>query len=305
MKKIRGALSLTLAALIWGTAFVAQSLGMDHIGPFTFNSARNFIGCAVLLPVIFLLRRRKDPAKAPGAAPHYRKTLWVGGVICGTILAVAASLQQIGIQYTTVGKAGFLTALYIVIVPIAGLFFGKRVPAAVWVSVAIAAAGTYMLSIKGDFSIGTGDLFVILCALGFTAHILAVDHFSPQVSGVELSCVQFLTAGVLSGIAALFAEAPTLQNVWLSIGPLLYTGVLSSGVAYTLQVVGQKDTPPAVASLLMSLESVFAALSGWLILRQQMSGREAVGCVLVFAAVILAQLPLSAIRAKLCRKKAV
>ena len=305
MKKIRGALSLTLAALIWGTAFVAQSLGMDHIGPFTFNSARNFIGCIVLLPVIFLLRRRNDPAKAQGAAQHYRKTLWVGGVICGTILAVAASLQQIGIQFTTVGKAGFLTALYIVLVPIAGLLFGKRVPAAVWVSVVIAAAGTYLLSIKEGFSIGTGDLFVILCALGFTAHILAVDHFSPQVSGVELSCIQFPTAGVLSGIAALVTEAPTLQNVWLSIGPLLYTGVLSSGVAYTLQVVGQKDTPPAVASLLMSLESVFAALSGWLILQQQMSGREAFGCVLVFAAVILAQLPLSAIRAKLSRKKAV
>lgn len=304
MKQIRGALCLALAAFIWGTAFVAQSLGMDHLGPFTFNSTRNFIAVVILLPVIFFLRRRKDPAKAPGAAQHYRKTLWVGGVICGTILAVAAGLQQIGILYTTVGKAGFLTALYIVLVPIAGLFFGKRVPAAVWIGVAIAAVGTYMLSIQEDFSIGTGDLFVLLCALGFTAHILAVDHFSPQVSGVELSCVQFLTAGVLSGIVALLTETPNLQDLWLSIGPLLYTGVLSSGVAYTLQVVGQKDTPPAVASLVMSLESVFAAVSGWLILNQNMSGREVFGCVLVFAAVILAQIPFPAIRAKLRRKKA-
>lgn len=296
MKQLRGALLLTLTALIWGTAFVAQSLGMDHLGPFTFTGVRNFIAALALIPVILFLRCRQDPAKAPGAAKNYRRTLWIGGLLCGLALAVASALQQMGIQYTTVGKAGFLTALYIVIVPILGLFFKKRVPAAVWISVVIAAAGTYLLSIKEDFSIGRGDLLVILCAVGYSGHILLVDHFSPMASGVELSGIQFLTAGVLNSLAALIAETPNVQDILLSMGPLLYTGLLSSGVAYTLQIIGQKDTPPAVASLIMSLESVFAALSGWLFLKQGMQGRELLGCILVFSAVILAQIPFDAIR---------
>lgn len=303
MKQLRGALLLTLTAFIWGTAFVAQSLGMDHLGPFTFNSVRNFIAALALVPVILFMRRRQDPARTPGAAKHYRKTLWIGGLLCGAALAVASSLQQMGIQFTTVGKAGFLTALYIVIVPILGLFFKKRVPAAVWISVGIAAVGTYLLSIKEDFSIGTGDLLVIMCALVFSVHILLVDYFSPQVSGVELSSIQFLTAGILSGAAAFIVETPNLQDVLLSMGPLLYTGLLSSGVAYTLQIIGQKDTPPAVASLIMSLESVFAALSGWLFLKQNMQVRELLGCLLVFAAVILAQIPFGTIKEKLNVKK--
>lgn len=302
MKQLRGALLLTLTALIWGTAFVAQSLGMDHLGPFTFNSVRNFIAALALIPVILFLRRRQDPAKAPGAAKNYRKTLWTGGLLCGAALAVASALQQMGIQYTTVGKAGFLTALYIVIVPILGLFFKKHVPVVVWISVVIAAAGTYLLSIKEDFSIGRGDLLVILCAVGYSGHILLVDRFSPEVSGVELSGIQFLTAGVLNGIAAFIAETPNVQDILLSMGPLLYTGLLSSGVAYTLQIIGQKDTPPAVASLIMSLESVFAAFSGWLFLKQGMQGRELLGCILVFSAVILAQIPFDAVKEKFRQK---
>ena len=303
MKQLRGALLLMLAALIWGTAFVAQSVGMDHIGPFTFNSVRNFIASLVLVPVILFLRHRQNPAKAPGAAKHYRKVLWTGGVLCGIALTVASSLQQIGIQYTSVGKAGFLTALYIVIVPIFGLFLKKRVPVAVWFSVIIAAVGTYLLSIKEDFSIGTGDLYVILCAFVFSVHILLVDRFSPQVSGVELSGIQFLTVGVLSGVVALLAEKPDLHSILISMGPVLYTALLSSGVAYTLQIIGQKDTPPAVASLVMSLESVFAALSGWLVLKQRLEGRELLGCVLVFAAVILAQIPFDGLKRKILSKK--
>ena len=303
MKQFKGALLLTLAALIWGTAFVAQSLGMDHIGPFTFNSVRNFIASLALVPVFLFLRRRQNPAEAPGAATHYRKTLWVGGFLCGIALTVASSLQQVGILYTSVGKAGFLTALYIVIVPIFGLFLKKRVPAAVWISVLIAATGTYMLSVKEDFTIGRGDLLVILCAVVFSVHILLVDRFSPLVSGVELSCVQFLTVGVLSGIVALCTETIRLQDILMSMGPLLYTSLLSSGVAYTLQIIGQKNTPPAVASLVMSMESVFAALSGWLILKQRMQGRELLGCVLVFAAVILAQIPFKALQEKWQKKK--
>lgn len=299
MKQFRGALLLTLTALIWGTAFVAQSLGMDHIGPFTFNSVRNFVAALGLLPIILFARSKQDPAKLPGAAKNYRKTLWVGGVLCGLALGIASCLQQVGIQFTTVGKAGFLTALYIVIVPLLGLFLKKRVALPIWISVAIAAVGTYLLSINEDFSIGTGDLLVILCALGFSFHILIIDRFSPQVSGVELSCIQFLVAGVVSAVAAAFAgEAPTLEGVLLSWGPILYTGIMSSGVGYTLQIIGQKNTPPTVASLVMSLESVFAALSGWLILGQGMSGREAAGCALVFAAVILAQIPFGELKKK-------
>ena len=303
MKQLRGALLLMLAALIWGTAFVAQSIGMDHIGPFTFNSVRNFIASLVLVPVILFLRHRQDPAKAPGAAKHYKKALWTGGVLCGIALTVASSLQQIGIQYTSVGKAGFLTALYIVIVPIFGLFLKKRVPAAVWISVIIAAVGTYLLSIKENFTIGAGDLYVILCAFVFSVHILLVDRFSPQVSGVELSSIQFLTVGVLSGIVSLLAEKPDVHSILISMGPVLYTALLSSGVAYTLQIIGQKDTPPAVASLVMSLESVFAALSGWIVLKQSLQGRELLGCVLVFAAVILAQIPFDELKRKILSKK--
>ena len=303
MKQFRGALLLMFAALIWGTAFVAQSLGMDYIGPLTFNSMRNFIGALALTPVVLFLRKKQDPTKAPGAAANYRKTLLVGGLLCGTALAVASCLQQVGIKFTTVGKAGFLTALYIVIVPVFGLFLKKRVPTAVWISVVIAAAGTYLLSIKEGFSIGMGDLFVILCAVVYSVHILVIDHYSPMVSGVELSCVQFIVAGVLSGVIAFILETPNALDILRTAGPLLYTGVLSSGVAYTFQILGQKETPPAVASLIMSLESVFAALSGWLFLKEGMQGKELLGCVLVFTAVILAQIPFGALKEKRLRKK--
>lgn len=303
LKQFRGALLLTLTALIWGTAFVAQSLGMDYLGPFTFNGVRNFVAAVGLLPVIAFLRRRQGEAEARGAAGNSRKTLWVGGVLCGLALGVASSLQQIGIQFTTVGKAGFLTALYIVIVPLLGLLLKKRVALPVWVSVVIAAAGTYLLSIQEDFTIAAGDLFVILCAVCFSVHILLVDRFSPSVNGVELSCIQFLVAGVFSTIVAFLVETPNVQDILRSWGPILYTGLISSGVGYTLQILGQKDTPPAVASLIMSLESVFAALSGWLLLGQGMTGREAVGCALVFAAVVLAQIPFDALRGRSAAKK--
>ena len=304
MKQLRGALLLTITALIWGTAFVAQSLGMDHLGPFAFNGVRNFIAALALLPILFFLRRRapeSEKAQTAEEKKHARKILWTGGALCGTALAVASSLQQFGISYTTVGKAGFLTALYIV--PILGLFLKKRVPVTVWVSVVIAAAGTYLLSVQEGFTIAPGDLMVILCALGFSVHILIIDHFSPMVNGVALSCVQFFVCGVLCTAAALFSETFTLSDILKSAGPLLYTGLMSSGVGYTLQILGQKDTPPAVASLIMSLESVFAALSGWLILGQSMSGRELFGCILVFAAVILAQIPFEALKKSKAAKK--
>lgn len=289
MKKTRGVLLLTLTSFIWGTAFVAQSLGMETLDPLTFNAGRNFLAAAALCPLAVWLWRREK--KAGRLAPNSRKTLLLGGALCGTALAAAMALQQIGIVSTTVGKAGFLTALYIVLVPIFGFFIGRRTPVTVWVSVAVAVVGTYLLSVTESFSVGFGDLLCILCAVGFTLHILLVDRFSPLVDGVALSAVQFFVAGVLSLIAALAVEAPSFAAVGESLGPLLYTGLLSSGVAYTLQVIAQKDTPPALASLVMSLESVFAALSGYLVLGQSLSGRELLGCGLVFAAVLLAQMP--------------
>ena len=296
----KNACMLFLTAFIWGTAFVAQSVGMDYLGPFGFNGIRSLIGGVALLPCIYILGKiNKRTAGEEGST----KTLIAGGLCCGLALFAASSMQQIGIQFTTVGKAGFLTALYIVIVPLLGLLLKKRVALPVWVSVVIAAAGTYLLSIQEDFTIAAGDLFVILCAVCFSVHILLVDRFSPSVNGVELSCIQFLVAGVFSTIVAFLVETPNVQDILRSWGPILYTGLISSGVGYTLQILGQKDTPPAVASLIMSLESVFAALSGWLLLGQGMTGREAVGCALVFAAVVLAQIPFDALRGRSAAKK--
>ena len=282
---------LFLTAFIWGTAFVAQSVGMDHIGPFAFNAVRSYVGGIALLPVILFFNSRKT-AEQRAAEKANRKTLILGGVCCGTALAVASLFQQVGIQYTTVGKAGFITALYIVIVPILGIFFHKRVGMKLWVSVVIAIVGLYLLCMTGSFALQLGDLLILICALCFSGHILVIDYFSPKVDGVQMSCIQFFTAAVLSTVAMLFVEGmPTVQDVLLSWIPVLYCGVMSSGVAYTLQIIGQKGVNPTIASLVMSLESVIAVLAGWIILGQSMSSREIMGCVLMFAAIILAQLP--------------
>lgn len=290
---------LLLTALIWGVAFVAQSVSMDYIGPFTFNAIRSLIGCVVLFPCIaFLdhLNRRKQPesegfAHAQSKPGHGGKKLVVGGITCGVVLAVASSLQQFGIAQTTVGKAGFITALYIVIVPILGLFFKRRVSPLVWLSVLIAMGGMYLLCITESFAIGTGDLLVMACAVCFSAHILLIDHFSPFVDCVRMSCIQFFTCGVLCAVPMFLWESPQIQDILAAWVPILYAGVLSCGVAYTLQVVGQKHTNPVVASLLLSLESVFSVLAGWAILGEQLSLRELFGCMLVFCAIILAQAP--------------
>ena len=298
-----GAGLLVLTALIWGTAFVAQSMGMDHVGPCAFNAARNFIGCAALLPVIFVSGRRrtgaleKSGAKAPSAASFAWRNpvLLTGGVLCGLFLGVASLLQQAGIQYTTAGKAGFLTSLYIVMVPVLGIFLGRRAGLRVWVAVVLALAGAWFLSAvggPGGFYIEPGDLLVLCSAAFFSLHILVIDHFAPKVDGVKLSCTQFFVAGVLSLCLAAVLERGQFRwdGLLAAWAPLLYTGVLSSGAGYTLQILGQKDMNPAVASLILSLESVFAAVSGWLLLAQPLSGRELLGCGLVFAGVVLAQL---------------
>lgn len=280
---------LMLAALIWGSAFVAQSVGMDYLGPFSFNCVRSFMGSLVLLPVIWFMDRQKK--EKSGGAKQNHKVLLTGGLCCGVILTLSTSLQQIGIQYTSAGKAGFITALYILIVPILGLALGKKVGGKTWIGVALAVVGMYMLCIKEGFSISYGDFMVLLCALVFSLHILTVDYFSPKVDGIRLSCIQFFVCGCISLFPMLLWERPEISQIIQAWKPLAYAGVLSSGVAYTLQIVTQKHLNPTVASLLMSLESVFAVLTGWLVLKERLTPKELLGCVLVFAAIILAQLP--------------
>ena len=281
-------LLLALTAFIWGSAFVAQSVGMDHVGPFTFNSIRSFMGGIVLLPVILILRRQS------GRTNKNEKNgllLWIGGICCGIALAAASSLQQIGLIYTSAGKAGFITAMYILIVPVMGIFIGKKAGMKTWIGVALAVAGMYFLCITDGFHIDRGDFLVFLCAVIFSVHILLIDYFSPKTDGVALSCIQFFVCGILCAVPMLISERPKIAEIAGAWMPLAYAGVLSCGVGYTLQIVAQKNTDPTVASLILSLESVFSVLTGWVILGEKLSGRELFGCVLVFIAVILAQLP--------------
>ena len=288
---------LALTAFIWGSAFVAQSVGMDYLGPFTFNSIRCLMGGIVLIPVLLLFKRngrkksQEQVAEVAGAGIGSRKDLIVGGICCGLALAAGSSLQQIGLVYTTAGKAGFITALYIVIVPVMGILLGKRVGLKVWIGVVLAATGMYFLCITEGFSIAKGDFFVFLCAAAFSVHILVIDYFAPKVDGAALSCIQFFVCGILCAVPMLVSEQPQISQIMEAWVPLAYAGVLSCGVAYTLQVVAQKNTDPAVASLILSLESVFSVLAGWVILGERLSGRELFGCALVFTAVILAQFP--------------
>lgn len=287
---------LVLTALIWGCAFVAQSVGVEYVGPFTMNSVRTILGGLTLLPVIFVLNRKKNKKEnlesiCKEERKQERKTLFLGGICCGCLLAVASSLQQIGIMYTTAGKAGFITALYILIVPIFGLVIGKKVGIKVWIGVGLAAVGMYCLCITDGFSIGMGDVLVLICAVIFSFHILAIDYFSPKVDGVKMSCIQFWVCGILCGIPMILTEHPQISQIMEAWLPIAYAGVLSCGVAYTLQIVAQKNVDPTVASLLLSLESVFAVLAGAVILHEKLSIKESIGCVLVFAAIILAQLP--------------
>ena len=292
---------LFLTAVVWGVAFVAQSVGMDYVGPFTFNCIRCLIGAVVLVPCIWFLDRWKqrpdsascgrESAGAPGGASDGGHALLAGGICCGLALFVASNLQQIGIQYTTVGKAGFITALYIVMVPVFGIFLKKRAGIRVWVSVALAVAGLYLLCITDRLALGKGDILVLLCAVVFAVHILVVDHFSAKTDGVRMSCIQFLVCGLLSGVCMLITEHPGMRLILQAWQPILYAGVFSCGVGYTLQIVGQKGTDPTVASLILSLESVVSVLAGWLLLGQRLSVRELGGCALMFAAILLAQMP--------------
>lgn len=294
---IKHSLLLLLTATIWGVAFVAQSVGMDYIGPFTFNAVRNAIGGLVLLPCIALLRRTGDgkggiPQDERKAVSENRKNLLLGGICCGVMLFVASNLQQIGIQYTTVGKAGFITAMYIVLVPILSIFLGKKAGIKIWAAVVLSVAGLYILCMTGGrFSLQKGDLLVLLSAFAFSVHILVIDHFAPLADGVKMSCIQFFVCALLSAVCMWLFEEPDMGAILQAWIPVLYAGVLSCGVAYTLQIVGQRGMNPTVASLILSLESVISLIAGWVILGQALSAREISGCVLMFAAIILAQLP--------------
>lgn len=296
---LRQSFLLFLTAVIWGVAFVAQSAGMEYLGPFTYNGVRSVLGGMVLLPCIALLNKIQaaKPDTAEGSSVEGRnikksgKEFAAGGLCCGFILFAASNFQQFGIQYTTVGKAGFITAMYILIVPILGLLVHKKAGLQVWIGVVFGIAGLYLLCMTDSFSLEKGDALVLICAFIFSLHILVIDHFSQRVDGIKMSCIQFWVCGILSLFCSFLFERPDLQSIcdaWL---PVCYGGIMSCGVAYTLQIVGQKDMNPTVASLILSLESVVAAAAGFLLLGQAMSLRELVGCLMMVMAITSAQLP--------------
>lgn len=287
---LSGVLFLLIGAFVWGTTFVAQDTAADQMGPFTYLFGRSVVAI-VFLGILILILDRTGKVTAPPETPADRKILWTGGILAGIFCGIASFLQQYGIAFTTAGKAGFLTAFYIVLVPVIGIFLGRRPTVFLSMAVILALIGLYFLSLQGGLHLALGDALVLSCALVFSIQILIVDHYAGLVDGVRLSFIQFLTITILCGIGMLIFERPDPQvflDGWL---PILYAGVLSSGVGYTFQILGQSRVNPTLASILMSLESVFSVLSSTLILRERMSAREILGCCLVFSAVILAQLP--------------
>lgn len=299
-RTLLGGIILLLTALIWGSAFVAQSVGMEHVGPFTFNAIRSLIaaGAIGLFAVLRGAVTRMRGSASEESREEIRKKrdmLLLGGLVCGSALFLASSLQQCGLLYTTVAKSGFLTSLYIIEVPIAGIFLKKKVGLPVWISVGIALVGMYLLCMDGSLVLSKGDLLIFLCSLAFTLQILAVDYFAAHVDPVKLSMMQFLVTGILSVFGMLF-EAPSLDGILEAAPSILYAAIFSSGVAYTLQIVGQKMVRPAEASILMSFESVFALLSGAVILSEIPTAREWVGSALMFGAILLSEIPFERLR---------
>lgn len=298
---------LFITALIWGAAFVAQKIGVVQLGVFTFTATRFFISGVALLPIALLGgRKNKDEVQAMANAQDKtkrRKYMVLGGVLCGLFLMLATVTQQAGLTTTTAGKAGFITALYILFVPILRLFGGKKASVVVWISVLAGVAGLYLLCVKEDFSVDKGDLMVLLCALVFSGHILVVDKVSPHADCVKMSCIQFFVASATAAIPMLIFEKPDFAAILSCWAPLLYLGVVSGGIGYTLQILGQKHTEPTVASLIMSLEAVFAAVSGVLFLQERFTAKELVGCVLMFAAIIISQINFKEVLTRLKTKR--
>ena len=294
-KKLLGAGLLLVTSMIWGTAFVAQRVGMESIEPLTFNAARMALAAAAVgLPALYRGRRdrRAFPERSAEDRRLFRRNTVDGGLCCGFFLAGGSILQQMGLVYTTAGKAGFITAMYMLLVPILELLlFRKRHGALVWGAVALGVAGLYLLCVTEGFSLARGDALVCVCALLFAGHILCCGHFAPRVDPLALSAIQIAAAALIAALAAAFFEQPTWAKLHSALWPILYCGLVSGGLGYTLQMIAQRHTDPAVASLLMSLESVFAVLAGALLLSERMSGREILGCALMFAAILLVQLP--------------
>lgn len=312
--RIRNSILLFITAAIWGCAFVAQSVSMDYIGPYTMTGVRSLIGGIVLLPLVFArdYKKKQNSNLTEQVRRQENKMSVIGGICCGLVFTVATMTQQVGICTTTVGKAGFITALYIVMVPIIGIFLGKKVGIKLGVSIVLSVVGLYLLCMAGNLDMSgnilsnllaslaltKGDTLVLICAFVFSIHILVIDYFSPKADGVKISCIQFFVAGVICSIGMFVFEKPVLSDILAAYIPILYAGVMSCGVAYTLQIIGQKNLPPTLASLIMSLESVFSALAGWLILGEKLTALELGGCVLMFIAIILAQLPEKVVLAK-------
>lgn len=300
--KLRNSFLLIITAFIWGTAFVAQREGGNAVGPYTFNCIRSIIGALVLIPVIFLLDKL-GMTKKKCKTREDKKTLFFGGTACGVALCLASNIQQLGLYFgTPAGKAGFLTACYILLVPILGLFLKKKCGWNIWAGVAITLIGLYFLCMNGSMSLQFSDTLLMLCAVIFAIHILVIDHFTPLVDGVRMSCIQFFVCGILTAIPMFlsdmnhslseirtWASALSSFDAWI---PILYAGIFSCGVAYTLQIVGQEGLNPTVASLIMSLESVFSVIAGWILLGETLGLREQIGCAMIFIAIILAQLPI-------------
>ena len=288
-KSIKGSLLLMLGSVIWGVAFAAQRMGMDYVQPFTFSGVRMLLAGVVLIPAAAISGRRTESARKTDTEKRQQRT---GGLLCGLFLFAATSLQQVGLVYTSAGKAGFLTALYVVLVPVAGwMLFRKQPGRIIWISVGLAVAALYLLCVpKQGLRVESGDLLLLGCAACFTGQILCIDRYAPTADGFALARDEFLITGVLSMAIALLTEEISLQNLVKAAVPILYTGILSGAVGYTLQIIGQKNVNPTIASLVMCLESVFAVLTGALLLGERMTGKETAGCVLMFAAVILAQL---------------
>ena len=289
-EQFKGSIALLSATVIWGFAFIAQSVGMDLIGPFTFQMVRCLLAVAVLVPLAFLLDIGKCSFQE-SLSKWKDRNLWKASICCGLALFIAASLQQVGLVYTDAGKAGFITAMYIVMTPVVGLFRGRKVSKATVFSVGLAVVGLYLISCMGVTKINKGDLYIMGCALAFAVQINCIDHFCENLDGFRMNCIQALTVAVLSAPFVFFTETVQVSNLMACWGPLCFAGVLSMGMAYSLQIVGQKCIEPTAASLIMSLESVFAALGGWWLLKERMTSTELLGCGLVFAAVVISQLP--------------
>ena len=288
MKKhtLKGNLILLTTAVIWGFSFVSQRVGMEYIKPNTFNGLRSVIGALVLVPVI-LVREKSGRSRPSGG-----KRLLIGGVICGVLLCIASTLQTWGMVYTTSGKSGFITAMYMIFVPVIGLFLGKKIRPLTVLGIISGVAGMYLLSLSGpDLTLNKGDLITLICAVVFSFHIMMIDRLSGEVDGVKLACLQFFVCGTINIILMLLFEHPDRDLVLSCTVPILYSGIMSCGVAYTLQIIGQRYTEPTPASIIMSLESVFAALAGWVLLNESLLPKEILGCILMFAAIIVVQLP--------------